>query len=198
MKHLKRLLCAVLCLALCCAMGVFAVAEDEVDPYAPVITKQPKEFSSVRAGKSTTLEVQACLPDGVDGMLSYAWYEKMDPTQPLSTSANAEISTLPEDLGTSYADNKYYCVVVTNTFIDEEGQERTASATSKTARVFIHLGAGDLLATHWNDFVGRPLEKPSETPIIVRVLMGFPAFLGAAILDLLFLIPFISLYSLFL
>jgi len=138
MKHIKRALCAALCLALCCAMGVFAAAEEAADPYAPVITQQPQRLKFVLNNGTDSvifLEVQARLPDGVKGEISYAWYDAAYPQTLIETAPKlAQSTAFLIDRG--FSNGRSYYVIVTNTY-SIDGVERTASTRSNNAEVII-------------------------------------------------------------
>jgi len=162
MKHLKRrvrsALCAALCLALGAALVPFAAAEDAVDTYigeisgppismaavddpnAPIITKQPfSETRYVQNGKSFEMRVEAQLPEGVKGELSYAWYKYVSDGnyELVGVGATATIQTEAFDVSNLTYSNLFgrvfaifeggqYCVVVTNHYQDAEGNAHTA------------------------------------------------------------------------
>jgi len=70
MKVAKRFLSVLLCLLLGMAVMVPAVAQ-EGGSTAPIITRQPKNRIYVTVGQPFTLNVEAKLPEGVEGTLIY-------------------------------------------------------------------------------------------------------------------------------
>lgn len=139
MAQTKRVLSILLALSLGMALLVPAFATDEPDPNAPVITKQPMTRKIViREGKDIKLEVEARLPDGVEGMLSYAWYDYNwqlgDTTEPVAIGAKTTLRAVPPEDEESHFP---YCVVVTNTYRDSGGNEKTASKKSDSMDVFV-------------------------------------------------------------
>ena len=138
----KRILCIALTLALGLALFAPGVSAAD-DPNAPVIT-QPLPTAQVytRVGLNLRLNVRAQLPEGVEGTLSYAWwYEESgrDNTWTQIASATDENLVMKMTMDMLFTDQKrvinherVFRVVVTNTYIDEAGNEQTASATSET------------------------------------------------------------------
>ena len=158
MKQTKRILSAALALVLAFALLVPAGAA--IDPNAPVITALPNSPISVKIGKSFTLTAQARLPAGAEGTLSYAWYEflgnRLVATGPSATiTAEASINGMKVE--------KYYYVVVTNTYEDENGVQQTASVESGTTAVLII-----------NSIIGAGL-SPILTDNPLRTILFFPA-----------------------
>jgi len=104
------------------------------DPaYAPIITKQPKEQVTIFTGKDLVLDVEAELPDGVEGTLSYEWYYRNDEVgrKEVGTGAKLVFPITKDIVPNRYTqlEHKFFAVV-TNTYIDAEGQEQTASIQS--------------------------------------------------------------------
>jgi len=138
MKATKRILSLLLALALGLALIAPALcvpAFADNDPaYAPIITKQPKNPLIPLAKSTIQLDVSANLPDGVDGILSYAWYNcDWQPgvtAEPIGADAKLSFYT---DTGSKNKLNSSFtlCVVVTNTYTDENGDAQTASAKSE-------------------------------------------------------------------
>jgi len=125
---LKRMLSILLALALGLALVIPAFAEAvEGGPYAPIITKEPDFPDIFYIGDILVLDVEAKLPDSVDGELSYAWYDTWtndwDDFQkrnvPIATGASIE-QKIPFDTDSLIG------VVVTNTYTDEHGEIQTA------------------------------------------------------------------------
>jgi len=133
MKITKRVLAVALALALGLALLMPALA---ADPNAPVITKQWRIYSNVYVGETIAFEIEAKLPSGVDGELSYAW--KLGPWGSNTyyaegTGPRFEI-TFTEDMLSEIGFLSSYghlslSVVITNTFEDSNGDEKTASIT---------------------------------------------------------------------
>ena len=191
MKNLKRILCVGLCCALALGMGVLAAAADNPydDPYAPIITKQPKATQYICAGKDITLEVQARLPDGVEGTLSYAWYDATAPYSPISTDAKFVLTiSKNESLG-----SKIIYVVVTNTYNNDEGEERKASTTSSTIEISIAPTLLNYLSTIWQ-LKWMPEDSSTRIRIIATILFS-PSMLVYSLFYIVFY-PFILLRSL--
>ena len=158
MKMTKRILCIVLTFTMGLALLIPTAATTPTDPNAPIITKQPKTSQIViRDGKDVKLEVEACLPDGVEGTLSYAWYDydwqPGDTTTPVATGAKTTVRAVcPFEkamneqrwdiiIGVGGLDLPAvpYCVVVTNTYT-EGGVEKTAYTKSENMDVTIYPG----------------------------------------------------------
>jgi len=152
MKHLKRLLCLALVFALCCAVGVFARAEP-ADAYKPVITKQPKAINLFIVGNNTKiiLEVQARLPNDIEGALVYAWYDKDHPEEPIAFGAKAEIPVVI-DFTKVVTSSKTYYVVVTSMYLDNNEQEKSDSIESNEATVIFFPS----FLNYFKYFYGRP------------------------------------------
>ena len=120
MKPTKRLLAILLAVLL--GLAVLApMASAAGDPaYAPIITKQPKEQVTIFTGKDLVLEVEAKLPDGAPGTLSYEWYR--DDYGVVGTNAKL-VYPVKDDRTDNYYGMKYYFsrpfyAVVTNTYTD--------------------------------------------------------------------------------
>jgi len=149
----KRVLCAALSILLGMALlapGVMA----EDDPNAPVIIKQPSLTRWIRSRRTLALEVQAKLPDGIQGELSVAWYVS-DQAEPIATGAKTSIST--SSLGGYTGLGQYVpggsfdiYAVVTNTYTDSGGQMQTASIESDTSTVDIFISPLDTMELFWN------------------------------------------------
>ena len=165
---LKRALCVLLSMVLGLMLLIPAAAANEAtDPYAPIIMKQPNQPMNekfVQAGKNLKLEVQAQLPEGIVGTLSYAWYDfNWQPgslAQPVATDAKAVIPTTKnmltdynadayEKMKGGFATTYKYCVVVTNTYVDAEGQEQAVSVKSDLVEVNLFAGLGTALVGIW-------------------------------------------------
>ena len=122
MKTTKRVLSVVLVLML--ALGISAPAaaqEAEVNPMAPVITREPNWPSSVRVGQTIVLDIEAELPPGVEGELSIQWI------LPGYSSNEPQIQWRAEWRDLLAHHQLSMSVFVTNTWVDEHDQERTSS-----------------------------------------------------------------------
>jgi len=151
----KRLLSVALAVLLgLAALAPGVMAED--DPYAPIITKQPKASVTVFVGKTLVLEVEAELSDGVEGTLSYAWYSYSNQygTRKIGNSANL-VLPITDDMFDTFGESEKHSIyaVVTNTYVDEEGQEQTASTESDPSSVTMVKRFGDWL------FSGSMIER---------------------------------------
>jgi len=133
MKLTKRILCIALTLALGLAALALPAAADSPDPYAPIITKAPDFPDAIDEGNTLILEIEAELPDGVEGELSYFWYwniyewNSYVPGPPRATGPRLELLITDQ---TYYIKNNRYVieinVLVTNTYTDGSGVEQTA------------------------------------------------------------------------
>ena len=147
MKMTKRLLGVGLVLVLALGLFVPAGATEAPNPNAPVITRQPSVRPITFAGDPLVLEIQAELPEGVEGELSFAWFVE-GREEPIATGARVTIPTLTEEVvyflrhESVVLDLRIY-VVVTNTYVDDDGEEQTASTTSNVVdtRIIHRLGA---------------------------------------------------------
>jgi len=154
MARTKRVLSLLLSLVLGAALFAPAVAADgaALDPYAPVIMKQPKEeiyqVAAYPRGRNFTLEVEARLPEGVDGVLSYAWYDfdwtPESMAAPVAVGAKLELPIPEKDIELTY------CAVVTNTYVDpEDGETKTAYVKSVLVKVDVTKNFLSLIPFLW-------------------------------------------------
>jgi len=139
-------------------------------PNAPVIIKQPtKNYRSIyiQAGNALNLDALAALPAGAEqGTLSYDWYDYNwqpgDTTLPIATSASVSIPTTKDMLfDLSRADkiasrgaplaHYRYCVVVTNTWLDDEQVQQTASMKSDVVEVILVADYGTAISIVWDN-----------------------------------------------
>jgi len=120
MKTTKRILSLLLALALGLALLVPAMAADE-DPYAPIITKQFTVPSSIRTSDTLVLEIEAELPQGVTGELSYAWYDLSWGTRQTLIGSGPKL-----ELDMKYAGIVTIGCRVTNTYMDGNNEEQAA------------------------------------------------------------------------
>ena len=181
MKITKRILSFALALVLGAGLLVPAVANEPVDPNAPIITKQPTAPLTILTGRMLTLEVQAQLPEDKQGTLSYAWYyinnETNNEAELIGTGARIEIPTSslgiddPEVLGSEifFPGGLFdFFVVVTNTYIDDEGQEQTASITSDSVIFLVVFRPIDVITVFGDIYssLDAPLNRVALFPII--------------------------------
>jgi len=148
-----------------------AAAEDaEVNaalgaPYAPVITKQPKG-AFLKFGDDLQLEVEAQLPEA-GGELSYAWYQcdlnTGDIEDIIGRGPVLDASNVP-GLGGEFSPIMagQYCAVVTNTYVDEAGVQRTSSVKSTLVKVKRYFSYFAIIKEIWSavDFPGSLLASP--------------------------------------
>jgi hypothetical protein len=133
MKTTKRVLSVLLALALGVALVVSAGAIWILNaPYAPIITLLPQMPDIINVGDKLILEVEAELPEGVDGELSYAWYKHFDPpahNNPISTESKLEL-TVTSNMLTRIGSSYYFplTVVAINTYTNENNEVRFAYA----------------------------------------------------------------------
>ena len=143
MKHAKRILSIALALALGLGLFISAGAATKGGTFAPIITKEPVVTSDPSlpllhmflVGDTISLEIEADLPDGVDGELSYAWYDYAYPDyvlgEPLAIGQKVEL-VLTSDMVSASGTGISYCylrVVVSNTYSDENNEEQVAYET---------------------------------------------------------------------
>jgi len=133
MMQTKRILAIVLALALGLAVMVPAFAAEPVygGPYAPIITMQPDVLDRVTVGDTLIVEIEAVLPDGVTGELSYNWQWGMFPIlqypyEPIATGPKLELTVDRDTVVHAF----YVCVAVLNTYIDENSEEQIAYTTA--------------------------------------------------------------------
>ena len=193
---MKRMLSIALVIVLGLALFIptMAAETEETNPNAPIITRQPSAPSLILAGNSLLLEVQAELPEGVEGELSFSWYMTALFIYPELVGTDAQVE-IPASVFIQYTVDVQlfprggfnFYVVVTNTFADEYGQEQTASVTSNEVRLnaaprthHIFLALWNLLGPVWRWFL-MPLWIPIATLIAI---MFFPVNLRARLFNL--------------
>jgi len=151
---MKKITAIVLCAAMLALPFVMRTGAAGDPAYVPVITKQPKPEVTAFTNKDLILEVEAKLPEGVEGTLSYAWYAEAWNGGLVGTDAKLVYRS-----GSIYYRTSYFQVEVTNTYLDEDGQEQTASVTSESCVVtFIEPLGYTLLIWALNPFVAIPYE----------------------------------------
>ena len=142
-RILSTLLAVLLGLALLAPMASAATAGDPA--YAPIITKQPKAQATVFTNKDLVLEVEAKLPDGAPGTLSYEWYRN---GYKIDGNDAKLIYPITDSLITKWdafnVTNEFH-VKVTNTYFDETSEEQTVSVESNTSTVRIVMRLGSFL-----------------------------------------------------
>jgi len=164
----KRVLSILLAMALGLGLLVPAFAmEDELpgeafaaqeQSYAPIITKQPS--ARANGSYSITLEVEACLPEGVTGELQYRWYfyKSMFSSYIVATQASAVIdierTTIDnycnlEDVVSHLLAEPVYYAEITNVYEDDEGNIVSARTRSEGIRVYAAMSLFDALGEYW-------------------------------------------------
>jgi len=182
MKITKRILSVVLALVL--GLGLFLPVmafSPAPNPNAPIITQQPGGTLTAlywRADDDLILEVQAAPPTGMQGTLSFEWFDVVwtsdSEAEPIATGARAVIptTTMLTDFN-EYVDSGlsgimaywFFCVVVTNTYIDDDGEEQTAFVRSDIieVRLFANIPAA------WRAF--WTMWPPFPTIVVAPVLL---------------------------
>jgi len=177
MKHAKRMLAVLLTLALGLSLGVPAFAAEAPvygGPYAPIITKKPiMHDGTYYIGDTLIFEVEAELPEGVDGELSYAWsYRNMNKSNyiPVATGSRLEL-TITKDMTEPLRlyDGLFVRVDITNNYIDENGEEQTAYRRHENS-YSIHLGR----KTQWWQWVILVLLSPVLLPLVLAFFILGP------------------------
>jgi len=154
MKTTKRLLSIALALLLGLAvLAPMASAAD--DPaYAPIITVQPKSQVTMFTGNDLVLEVEAELPEGIEGTLSYEWYcySSRSGTTKVGTDAKLVLPITKNMLyDITQLEYRIYAMV-TNTYNDDEGQNQTASTKSNSCTATVGLRLGDFIVSYLGVF----------------------------------------------
>jgi hypothetical protein len=96
MKFTKRMLAALLTLALSIALALPALAEDEPNPAMPVITVQP---NGGRVKSGSTISVQAHIPNGDE--IGYVWARFSD-SDPVGTTEGSGATVTVRSTGKYY------------------------------------------------------------------------------------------------
>jgi hypothetical protein len=142
---MNKLVSVLLAVLMAAALFVPAMAAQEADPNLPIVkwvqANQTSAINRIARNGTLALEVAATLPEGSQGKLSYAWYigDKVVGTGP-RLELKIESWMIEEtwfsqggsDAGTVWFPKITVRVVVTNTYMDDNGDERTASDTSGT------------------------------------------------------------------
>ncbi|MDR2686256.1 MAG: hypothetical protein LBB75_00765 [Oscillospiraceae bacterium] len=128
MKTTKRVLSIALALLLGLGLVVPSAALTS-GSYPPVFKRLVLTPSLVFVGDTLTVEVIAEVPAGVDGVLSYAWYDfplnsNITDRDPIATGSKFEW-VMTEDMLKPAGSYNYIYVVVTNTYTDENGEVQT-------------------------------------------------------------------------
>ncbi|MDR3312914.1 MAG: hypothetical protein LBS96_00480 [Oscillospiraceae bacterium] len=188
MKTTKRILSALLCLALALALVIpaFAAGGGET-PQAPVITKQPLVRKMILTGDTLTLTVEAKLPEGAVGELQYQWYEgtrefaKEQPFQyaPIADATQATLMVTPavKLTGAFSVEEHSFYVAVFYTVQTGEADEVTLLTKSNTTYLVYYPTVEDLAQIGLTAIGGDPNDL---------LLQGFV---------LLFVVPFLFLLS---
>jgi len=170
MKLTKQLLSVLLAMALAFGLLLPAAHAEESDAAAqdaPVITivTQPKAFTKTLTNKEVTLSVEAKIPEGVNGTLRYQWYQMDDD----GVAVEMEGESSPElrlrltfddlrkrkwlesvdEMMTSGTNSLYYYVMATCDYT-EDGQEKSVSATSTKAEVYVYPSLVDFFRLLWS------------------------------------------------
>jgi len=196
MKTTKRILAIALALVL--GLALFApVASAADDPNAPIITKQPTKSNGtfyLQAGKALQLDVEATPPEGSQGTLSYAWYDynwqQGDTAPPVATGASVTIPT-SEDMVLKVFEESgrissssaifIYCVVVTNTWLDDEQVPQSTSRRSDIVSVKLFVDYGTMISLLWGGVIkgdfsmllkNMPFNIPITCGVLLQVLAG--------------------------
>jgi len=172
MKKITAIVLCAIMLALPFALHTGA-AGDPV--YAPIITKQPKAQVTIFTGNDLILEVEAKLPDGVEGELSYQWGSHRlglvgtdaKLIYPITWYTTSNYSGMP------YHFQDDFHVVVTDTYIDEDGEVQTVSVKSNACRVTIVKDLGGFLRWWLNGVTFIPFDILMH----VQILFGLPLYL---------------------
>ena len=189
----NRILSILLALGLAVVVPVGAVGEP--NSYEPIITQQLPAIKGyslyARVGFNLRLGVRAKLPEmpaGVEGALSYTWWYKEFNygTWTAIPSATDEKLVLPmtkDMLGPNKAGDRFvFRVVVTNTYVDAEGNEQADSAASETTVILSH-GIVDFIVMMWNavpsafkDFsILAPLLLPYSFAVgVFNIVLAYP------------------------
>jgi len=153
MKTTKRVLSIALTLLLGFALlapGVMA----EANPNAPIVIAAPPEEIRRNIGETLVLEVEAKLPEGVQGELSYEWSTTYNPfAEPIGAGPKLTW-TIPEDAGTYHV----FSVKITNTYVDGEGETQTAFVYCSTrCNIRKHVSILQVLLSLGGAILGLPL-----------------------------------------
>ncbi|MCL2106788.1 MAG: hypothetical protein FWH26_07030 [Oscillospiraceae bacterium] len=139
---MKKLLCAFLAVCMLSAVFMLPAAAAPPDPYAPIITKAPSFPAVVYVGDTIRWEVEAALPDGVEGEMSYAWYNYGSTRGAyglIATGPKLELDIINEMREGYSRPTMRITIVVTNTYTDEFGEEKTASTTIESEEMSLEL-----------------------------------------------------------
>ena len=174
---MKKALSVLLALLLLLGLSIPVLAAETADPNAPIITRQPQSVSYVirlidgipwAYAANVVLSIEAELPDGVEGVLSYAWYHiHPDTGAHILQSPNGPIF----EWKASSIDNGAYYVVVTTTWWDDLAVAHTASAQSDTAVVETTPSTALRLAESLYPIIGYPL---GALEWLLTMVLGFP------------------------
>jgi len=154
---------------------------EEGGPNAPVITKQPQMLAFVYESETLRLTIDARLPTGIDGELSIAWYDydwqEGDEAPPVATGANLVLPIPIDERSVMYYDfaekTFRYCAVVTNTYINGEGEAQSAFVKSMTGEVIILPSLNKVLSDIWIFVQGGN----GPTYGVLALIMGSPLLL---------------------
>jgi len=188
MRHTKRALSILLALLLCITVfAPMAAASDSVDPYAPIFIKQPKV--TLKGTTTVVLEVDARLPDGVTGELSYHWYRYYNMFSSTHVAAGASV-TVDDDRKPINDYRNFdqvldylliyptYYVEITNTYEDGDGNTKTSTITSDGVQVIIATPLIDVISECWEyGSEGRTKTAAGIFFLMVTLPTILPAFI---------------------
>jgi len=201
MKITKRLLSIALALVLGLGLLVPAFAAAEIDPNAPIILRQPNEAAFLFIGDTLRLTVEARLPQGSEGTLSFAWYyyEPEFDEEPKAIGAGQNLTlaithdffygdATPEERAMYAGKIYHFYVVVTNDFTDEDGQLQSVPVQSESAEV-VCAGSHWRMVFEYLELYGRRIRHSprrlcgaDEYPVFAYGFAQYalPAFPGLA------------------
>ena len=141
--------------------AVATVTVAKINAATPSITAQPTFETTVSVGEDVTLSVTATRSD--NGVLSYQWYSNTTATN----AGGTEIDGATENeyiVNTNVTGNYFFYVVITNEIVDnDDGGNKTATATSAVANVRI---TSDI--AFMEDFEGEVFPPLGWTELVVE------------------------------
>jgi len=186
MKLTKRALALALALILALALALPAMAEEPDDPNVPILTwvqSNPTDFDNrIAVGETLVLEVAATLPEGVDGELSIEWFVN-DALAATGPTLELEIEFI----------TYHVQVVVTNTYIDEDGEEQTATKTLST-EVFVFRPYTPVPLTFWGRIWSIAKWPVAGLYAIFAIPLGAILFIPLLLIEVV-LVEWLNLYT---
>jgi len=168
MKITKRLLAAVLTMAL--ALGLALPAMAAVDWDAFKITKQPQDLT-IKHGDSFTLSVEVSVPAGVE--VEYQWYRWMNGGGPKPIDGETAAIMIRKSNDSDYpSENRFYeyhCEITAH----EEGTGNLSKLTSNKARVDAEEKEKDFLGKVYSVTVEPFVYAGKQTATSVLLSFGF-------------------------